>query len=277
MPDMMNRRHLLRLGAGAITGLCSEKLHRVLGATESGYTSAVPGNAGLAVTERTIRFPKCRSLGWVQTSDDLNEMQEATGDVHIPAGRPATLIMFDEHLNAFEWLQDLRPDDLQRLFAWFSQGKIRLEHIAHLSGLQVMDFTFAQMGLCRPVANGLRGLLKSWCTGAEFGDGALEFISRCPRLWNLGLSDSRAVDGDFQSLAGPPSLKRLDLGFTNVRDEGLPDLRSFSSLKWMDLAATAISDARFEILRRDHPLLEISAPRVQIPAAAVDMDPDVPF
>jgi hypothetical protein len=107
-------------------------------------TQALAGKASsphYSYPQRVIHFP--RDMGWIQPTKDFgcDNIIEAHGDVMIPAGECARLIMFD--CDAFPFLRALKPNDIQELLCWFIGGTVCFDHIQHLSGLQTLEITDA--------------------------------------------------------------------------------------------------------------------------------------
>ena len=258
MLNVMNRRAVLWAGVSAVATWATRSRTGMPGSL-SPRLSLPSSTDGLTAGQRVIRFPRDRSLGWIEWSARLGEGDdvEARGDVAVPAGLPIRLLTMNELVGDFTELRSLRPDDLTELYCWFGDGMIDLAHVTHLSGLRVLEITDAAVKVGQPSASPFRGLRSLDLGYARLDSACLELACRCPELRRLGLHGSRMRDGDFRALRGSRTLERIDLTLTNVQDDGLIDPNEFPALEQLVLRDTAVSDSRIADFRRRFPHLSI--------------------
>jgi len=201
---------------------------------------------------RVIRFPSDRPVGQLSVQDvgtgreltswfhwaGINGLDgtpweyfcEAQGDIRIPAGKHARLMVNVDSWGDLSWLLKLQPDDLYGLSFVFTDrrvkaGDARLKPVTHLTGLKelVLDNT-------------------------DITDGGMSMLSSFPSLEELGLN-SRVTDRGMVHVAQLTSLKRLYFPMqTKVSSAGLQHISKLTALEELYLGQ-GIGDAGLAYLR----------------------------
>ena len=199
--------------------------------------------------ERILHFSDDRSLGMLFALDasierefwadgfgytiDSPDMRweylgEAKGDVAVPAGKRVRLEVSKTGGNDLSPLAKLAPDDLYELYLGKTATSKALPHIAHLSGLKVLEFPIPYPDDEKLPRFSARGL------------GQLANITSLERL----RTPSGMTDAGLAAIADAlPNLKVLRFGPNQVTDAGLAAITKLRSLEEITIGGGGFTNA----------------------------------
>jgi len=247
---------------------------------------------------RTLKFPSDRVVGRVfaREQDDLEAEAKiglglAQGEVRIPAGMDAILLVTDRGFGHLEALAELSGGELdavqfQRDFQddgalvhLASLGSLKdlrlaytditdagLEHLRSLKGLRKLDLEYTLItDAGAPAINALTELTSLSIAFTQITGVGLAALDNLKRLQMLDLGGLRLVDADLVHLTRYPALRELRLGGTEITDAGIAHLRKLRQLEALRLNGTRITYGGLEILRRALPdcMIRHNPPRPQ--------------
>jgi|GEM_PF-1584377 len=248
----MSRLEMLDLWGTQISSDALEKLRKLLPNCRIIAGRASGSDRGVS-EGRVVHFPADRSLGRLMVRDEgayvhWNEGWEPLGDargtVHVPVGKQLRLEVSREAAKDLSPLANLKPDDLYYVMLWRTQARDdALKHLAHLTGLQVLDARYTLVtddGLKH--LNALTSLKILRLGGTQIGDAALANIKGMTSLESLNIGPTLITDEGMAHIAHLRSLRTLNLhNNADVSDAGLAHLKDLTSLKWLSLCGTRIS------------------------------------
>jgi Leucine-rich repeat (LRR) protein len=236
------------------------------------FTLSLALNASGVGQDRILHFPQDQPCGSLSVSDAPSPGEDesgpsitgqpsperAQGDMAVPEGKVASLILYEDTWYDPEQLvalKNLRPDDLFGLAAYRGMSGVLkpndrcMPHIAHLTGLRVLnmiDTNVTDKGAS--CLTQMRGLEQLVFRGRITRVG-LESISRLPSLRRLEFSSTQAIDDALPILAPLTNLEALTLSGKTISDEDLSHLDQFPALQYLSLSG-GFTDAVVPHLRK---------------------------
>jgi len=222
-----------------------------------------------ASAERVLHFPKDRSLGslFVQDADAVRHigtfyhaggaenddaweyLDQATGDVVIPSGKRAYLVIGQKAWRDLSPLSKLSPGDLYGLelaVVSVPADDRCMRHLAHLTGLRVLSLEWTDVG-----DEGLRSLrgmkaLERLTLPRGITDAGLAHLTKLRSLRGLYFKENRITNEGLAHLTKLGALEELELGGgykdnagtwhkSRINDAGLVHLARLPSLRYLQL------------------------------------------
>ena len=227
-----------------------------------GFALQAPGQS----TEKIVRFPSEKSLGWLEVMDAQMDWREAfehidfpsretsrqlRGEFAIPSNKKLLLLFFDSNASERKVPVDLSPldqfdsDDL--LILLIPASIIGADEISHLTRHKALRYLV--LGPLSTVSDAaLEHVGKiTWLEGLDIADtnatdAGLKHLRTLKNLEKLNLYGTKMTDQAIQVVIGLPRLQTLNLGRTKVTDAGLEILASADALESLDLQGTKISE-----------------------------------
>ncbi len=240
--------------------------------------STAPADA----TARMLHFPADRSLGtvWIQDANQRREIKtfyywsedtsggqsrepvEARGDVAVPPGCRAILMISRDGWKDLSPLTRLAPDDIYSLSvsgtglsaeaseergflpkARTNAGDAIMPHIAHLTGLKSLDLHTTEV-----TGSGLRHIvrmkaLESLTLPRKVNDGGMVYVAKLTGLKRLYFKENNVTNKGLAKLAELSELEELELGGKRMSDEGLIHLKKLPRLQYLMLWGNTFTDA----------------------------------
>lgn len=253
--------------------MATRAIFRILVLAIAGRWGAVCCAETQPARPRVLHFPAHRSLGKVSVCDpvpdeplegffywirdeDWRYWADARGDVTIPSGKWIGLTV--EQADAWSDLSPLRnlePNDLYQLGIHGSYsggakpGDACMRHIAHLSGLRVLDLS--QTNVTSVGMKWTAGLqhLRRLTAPDRMDDAGLVHVAKLPGLTGLYLRESRVTNAGLRHLGPLHSLEELALGGGWITDAGLAHLAPLPRLRYLLLQGDGFSDRAFVHLK----------------------------
>ena len=204
-------------------------------------------------TPREIAFPDDRAVGTVYTrpvaegeerlsvyGDSWQRVGEARGDVAVSVGHEVRLDVAAAAHDDLAFFAALRPEDLHAVRLGDAEIEDdQLRHLAHLTGLQLLDLESATLtDAAAPHLGKLTGLRKVDLEafgverhGFGVGDDTARALAALPHLEWLDARLTKIGDAGAAALAGSDSLRSLTLAGTPVTDAGLAELGTMEHLE----------------------------------------------
>lgn len=236
--------------------------------TRSAYTGVKPTIQRKPRKMRSIVFPEDRSLGVLSMrgpgfeswSRGWETVDEARGEVIIPAPLEAQLKVSQEAATDLSALADLGADDLQKLCFDGNVTQVgSLAPVGHLTGLKALVLPHSRFDsddtqyLQRLLQ--LEGLRLS---GDKLTDSCMKHVGKMTNLKSLSLDGPGLSDHGLKHLQGLTGLKSLSINGCPITDRGLRHLGNMAALETLYLGQTKISDAGLGPLQQLKRLTRIS-------------------
>ncbi len=261
----------LLAGVIAVAGLGGLKLRQVSDVFTPASGEAAPGGEitrSGSPGSRVVHFPRNRSLGALSVQDvnvkrqietfyhwingtSWESFSEARGEVTVPAGKRLWLSVGKDAWKDLSPLSRLAPDALYRLsLPYVSPGEEKaapddrcMRHVAHLTGLKVLDLTGTSI-----TAEGLKAIagfksLEYLTLPLTTTDAGLADVARASSLRRLYLHPTKVTDAGLAHLAKLRLLEELELGGQHIGDAGLAHIGELPSLRYLLLRSKGFSDA----------------------------------